>query len=161
MDYTPRERFRLNAIAVAHAVTYAVSVAVLTIVASFVVGVASGGGAVHAKIFLFVIGWLMMGYAVVRIWPSNSSKARTESLKGDGGALRNSGPSSDSTPDSIPEDETETRFQEAVYTLPPGRWLPRPAPSYRVGMEGKIFLGSVLVLATSFVMEVVFGVGAA
>jgi hypothetical protein len=160
MDYSPRERFRLNAIAVAHAVTYALSVAVVTVVGAFVAGVASGGGAVHAKIFLFVVGWLMMGYAVVRIWPSNSSKVRTESLKGDGGALKNPDPSPDTTPDSIPEDETETRFQEAVYSLPPGRWLPRPTPSHRVGMEGKIFLGSVFVLATSLVMEVVFGVGA-
>lgn len=161
MDYPLRERFRLNAIAVAHAVTYALSVAVVALLASFVVGAAAGGGAVHAKIFLFVVGWLMMGYAIVSLWPSNSTKLRTESLKDGGGTLKTSEPSSDSSPDSISEDETETRFQEAVYRLPPGRWLPRPTPSHRVGMEGKIFLGSVFVLLTSFVMEVVFGVGAA
>jgi len=159
MDYTPRERFRLNAIAVAHALMYALAVAAVVIVASLVVGVASGGGAVNAKIFMFVIGWLMMGYAIVRIWPSNSSKLRTDSLKNDGSAVNPPDPNPD--PDSIPEDESETRFQQAVYRLPPGRWLPRPTPSHRVGMEGKIFLGSVFVLVASFVMEFVFGVGVA
>jgi len=159
MDYTPRERFRLNAIAVAHALMYALAVAAVGIFLSLVVGIAIGGGPVAVKTLLFVIGWLMMGYAVVRLWPSNSTKLKMENLSEDDAKM--SHPEPDPSPDSIPADVTETRFQEAVYRLPPGRWLPRPAPSHRVRIEGKLFLGSVLVLLTSFLMETVFGVGVA
>ena len=156
MEYTPRERLRLNAIALTHAVTYALSVAAVAIVASLVVGTAAGD-VVMAKIFLFVVGWLMMGYAIVRLWPANRTKQQAESLTEDDVTVDEIDPS----PDSIPTDDSETRFQQVVYRMPPGRWLPRPVPSHRVGMDGKILLGSVFVLLSSFAMEVVFGVGVA
>jgi hypothetical protein len=159
MDYTPRERFRLNAIAVAHALMYALAVAAVAFFVSLVVGIAIGGGPVEVKTLLFVIGWLMMAYALVRLWPTNPTKVRVEEMDADDANV--SDPEPDSSPDSIPAETTETRFQEAVYRLPPGRWLPRPAPSHRVRVEGKLFLGSVLVLLTSFLMETVLGIGVA
>lgn len=159
MDHQPRDRLRLNAIALTHALTYAALVAVASTAVSFVLGVASGGGAVRAKIFLFVIGWILMAYAVVRLWPSDPDAYR----KKDPSELRNKkvGSATDPTPDSIPAEESHSRFQQTVHQMPPVRWLPRPTPAHRLTTEAKLFLGSVFVLLTSFLMEVVFGVGTA
>lgn len=140
------ERLQLSSIALAHAVTYAIAVAVLTTFGALVLGTASGGGAVHAKIFLFVAGWLLMGYAVVRLWPSDPSDVQ-----------RNSG-SLDPTGETIAESGARTRFQSIVNQLPPVRWLPPPPPSLQLADESKLFLGSLLVLLTSFLMETTFGV---
>lgn len=160
MDYTPRERLRLNAIALTHALTYAISLTVAAILVSFVLGIASGGGIVASKIALFLIGWLLMAYALFRLWPSDASEYRTQDPSEIRQEKANAG-SDDVTPDSIPADSTESRFQQTVYSLPPVRWLPQPSPSHRLGDEVKLFLGSVFVLLSSFLMEVVFGVGVA
>lgn len=158
MDYPARERVRLNAIALTHAIVYAVLVAVVSTLGALVLGVASGGGLVAAKIILFLVGWLLMAYAVFRLWPSDASEYRTQDPSEIRKKKANAG-SKGSTPDSIPAEETQTRFQTIVRQLPPVRWLPHPTPTHRFTTEAKLFIGSVFVLLTSFGMEVVLGVG--
>jgi len=140
------ERLRLCTIALTHALTYALAVTALATFGALVLGLLSGGGVVHSKIFLFVAGWLMMGYAVVRLWPSDPSEVG-----------RKSG-SVDPTGETITESGARTRFQEVVNQLPPVRWLPPPRPSLQLADESKLLLGSLLVLLTSFLMETAFGV---
>lgn len=140
------ERLQLSTIALTHALTYALAVTALATLGALVLGVLSGGGVVHSKIFLFVGGWLLMGYAVVRLWPSDPSEVG-----------RTSG-SVDPTGETIADAGASSRFQSAVNQLPPVRWLPPPPPSLQVADESKLFLGSLLVLLTSFLMETALGV---
>jgi len=140
------ERLQLSAIALTHAVTYALAVAGVATIGSLVFGAASGGGLVHTKIVLFVAGWLVMAYAVVRLWPSDPSDLQEKS-----GSV-------DPTGETIAADAARTRFQELVNQLPPVRWLPPPRPWLQFTDEFKLFLGSLLILLASFLLETVFGV---
>lgn len=146
MDRPLTERLRLNALVLTYAVVYALAVTLLATVATIVLGVATGGGLVRAKILLFVVGWVLMAYAVVRLWPRRPSDVG-----------RGSPSPSDPTSGAIPADGVRTRFQAAVRRLP-ARWLPVPPPERRVTDEGQLFIASLLVLLTSFLMEVVFGI---
>jgi hypothetical protein len=140
------ERLQLSTIALTHALTYALAVTAAVTAGALVLGVLTGGGLVHTKIYLFVAGWIVMAYAVVRLWPSDPSDL-----------LRKSG-SVDPTGNTIAADAARTRFQEIVNELPPVRWLPPPRPWLRLTDESKLFLGSLLILLTSFLMEVLFGI---
>lgn len=140
------ERLRLSAIALTHGLTYALAVAAVATAGALVLGLISGGGLVHTKIFLFVSGWLLMGYAVVRLWPSDPSEVSKRS-----GSV-------DPTGETIGAVDSGTRFQQTVDRLPPVRWLPQPSPGLQLTDGAKLFLGSVMVLLTSFLMETVFGV---
>ena len=130
-------RLETAALVAVDALAYGVAAAALVVVAGLVVGVATGGGLVRAKRLLFLAGFLLMGYATVRLWPRSP-----EDL--DRGAL--------------PADHDQTRFQRAVSALPPLRWLRPPPPHRRFTPPGKLFVGSLLVLAVSYAMEALFGV---
>jgi len=160
MNSPTSERLRLSAIALAHALVYAALFAAASTLVALVLGIASGGGVVRAKAILFLVGWVLMAYAVFKLWPSGASEYRTqnpEEIRREKAAAG----SSDFTPDSIPADEPQSRFQTLAREIPPARWLPRPAPSHRLTNEAKLLLSSVLVLLTSFLMETVLGVGVA
>jgi len=160
MDHPRSERIRLNAIALAHALIYATLVAAVSTVAAVLVGVGSGGGVVRAKILLFLIGWGLMAYAVIKLWPSDASEYRTQNPE-EIRKEKTSAGSNSITPDSIPAEQTQSRLQTIAREIPPARWLPQPTPSHRFTLEAKLFLSSVFVLLTSFLMETVLGVGAA
>lgn len=130
-------RLRGLVLVVVDALVYGVSVAALVLVGALAVGLASGGGLVRAKQLLFLAGFLLMAYATFRLWPSSPA---------------------DLERGAIPADHDRTRFQRAVEALPPLRWLPSPPPHRRFTPAGKLFVGSLVVLATSYVMEAVFGV---
>ncbi|MFC4544299.1 hypothetical protein ACFO5R_20425 [Halosolutus amylolyticus] len=139
------ERFRSLARIWADALTYALAVTAVAAVAALVLSVATGGGLVRTKAFLFVGGWVLLAYATVRLWPTSPEDV------GD--------PQRNRVGESLPETETSTRFQTFVRRLPPMRWIQSPPPEDRMTTQGKLLLGSLLVLLLSFLLETVFGVG--
>ena len=138
-------RLRTIALVWADALGYALLVALLTTVGALVVGIATGGGFVRAKVLLFLSGFLLLGYATIRLWPTSP-----EDLEDETGVRDIAG-------ESISVSE-RTRFQSLVRTVPPVRWLPPPPPARRMTPAGKLFFGSLLVLLTSYLMETAFGV---
>jgi len=155
-DRSVRDRLRLNAIALAHALVYAVTLTATVTLGMVALGIASGGGFVRGKRLLFVAGWVLMAYATVRLWPSKPSDIEM-TRAGDTSGTKDAG-SIDPTGETIPAIQARSRFQRFVYALPPIRWLPIPPYERRFTDEAKVFLASLLVLAASYVMETVFGV---
>lgn len=140
------ERLRTAVLAGVHALTYATTVAVAVLVGSFVVGIATGGGFVRVKTATFLAGLVLMAYATARLWPSSPSDLEPDGTAGVTAA------------GSVPAVHDRTRFQRFVRALPPARWLPAPPPNSRITPEGKLFVGSVLVLLASYLLETRFGV---
>jgi hypothetical protein len=98
-------------------------------------GIATGGGFVRGKVFTFLAGLALVGYATVRLWPTS-----IEDLGGPTISARG------------------TRFEGIVRSLPPLRWIRLPRPPDRVRVATKLFLAGVGALAASLVMEVGLGV---
>ncbi|MEF8937318.1 DUF7555 family protein [Halobacteriaceae archaeon SHR40] len=130
------------AVAATYVFVYALAVALLAIVGAGIAAAATGGGLVRMKVILFVIGWLLMAYATVRLWPSSPDALESDSTP---------------TTETIPEFGSRSRFEAVVYELPPAKWLPVPEPELRTGSETKLFLGSLLVFLSSFLLETIFG----
>ena len=163
---TIRRRARILGLVWIDALTYAGAVTGVTTLLAVAVGIATGGGLVRAKAILFLVGLGMMGYATFRLWPSSpeefETNGGTEASVGNGlggdvpdgfGAEIPDGVESD-----VPEPDEPTKFQVFVRALPPVRWLPQPPPDRKFSAAAKLFLGSVGVLAVSYVMETVFGI---
>lgn len=123
------------------AFVYALAVAIVAGLSSLTVGIATGGGFVRGKLLLFLLGWLILGYATIRLWPRSPGDAqRTPSRE------------------SIPERQDSTTFQSWIQALPPLRWMTPPPPDVRLTVASKLFLSGVLVLLASYLMESVYGV---
>ncbi|WP_114576853.1 hypothetical protein [Saliphagus sp. LR7] len=133
-------RLRAAVVVWVDAVGYAVVVAVVSVAAALAAAVVSGGGLVRGKALLFVVGFVLMGYATIRLWPTSPEDVER------------------GVADSLPSPGERTRFQSLVRALPPLRWLPSPPPGSQLSPAGKLFLGSLLVLLASYLMETVFGV---
>lgn len=146
-DGSAAARLRDTLLAAAHAMTYAVTVAALVGIGAFALGIATGGGFVRVKTILFLAGLGMMAYATARLWPRSPSDVGPDAF--DGVTV------DDRTIPNVPD---RTRFQRVVRALPPSRWLPPTPQSKRVTPAGKLFLGSVLVLLASYLLEARFGV---
>lgn len=143
---------RLLARKLLDAAVYAVAVTVLLFLAGVVAGLVLGGGLVQAKFVLFVGGFLAMAYATFQLRPERPWRTeRTED-----GTLRVT--RTDDRGDPIGADE-DTRFQAALQELPPLSWYSLP-PDERFPAGGKLLLASVVALATSLLMEIVFGIAA-
>lgn len=159
------------------AFTYALALTAIVGVGCFVLGFATGGGAVRAKELLFVAGWLLLAYATVRLWPSSPaevgpgagsesglrSRSRSESGSGSRSGSGSSPEARSATAprprgSAVAERLPSTRFQTFVQTLPPVRWVRPPTPEHRLTPPGKVFVGSLLILSLSFLLETVFGV---
>jgi hypothetical protein len=149
-------------------VTYAMAGAVLAFVAAGVVSFALGHGVPGIKLGLFYVGWLLFGYASIRLFPTSLHK--TQSLPG--GELKTSARlllSGNSEEDEhMPTPTTkeakrnfastdETPFQRFVQKLPPARFVPL-RKSQRFSMGTKTMALSLAILGTSIVMEFVFHV---
>lgn len=121
---------------------------VLALTAAFAAVSAAGALALGARVApgvkygFFVLGWLAFGYGTLLLLPSRPWKdSDDESVFG--------------APD---EDRGDSAFQRAVQWLPPARFRPLE-PDRRLPTGLRIFVASVVVLATSFVLEQAFGVG--
>lgn len=141
---------RLRAVALVwiDALAYAVVVAAAATLGALAVGVASGG-LVRSKAVLFLVGLVLMAYATIRLWPSSPDDFEPSN--------RAVAPH-ERAGLSLPATQTETRFQALVSALPPVRCLRPPPPERRLSPAAKLFLRSVAVLLTSFLMEAAFGV---
>lgn len=128
----PRRRQALDAAAYAVAVTAAVAGV------SGAASLAAGAGLVGVKYGLFAVGILLFGVATFKLRPAPPGSDR----------------------DALPVDgDEESSFQAAVQRLLPDRY--RIPPADRLSDALRLFLASLLVLATSFVMERAFGVAVA
>jgi len=130
-----RRRLSLRARAWLDAFAYALAVAGVVTLCALALGLATGGGVVRGKLFTFVAGWLLVGYATVRLWPTS-----VDDLDGSSVSARG------------------TRLERAVRAVPPVRWIRLPAPPKRARVAAKVFLAGVVTLAGSLVMESAFGV---
>lgn len=114
---------------------YALVLAVVMTAGAVTFGVVTGGEFVRGKFLTFLAGWILVGYATVRLWPKRGGR-EGEVMSG----------------------TRRTRFQRVVRTVPPIRWIRPPPPTDRVGAATKVFLAGVFTLLTSVVMEVLFGI---
>lgn len=117
------------------AVGYALVLTAVVTMAAVALGIATGGGFVRGKFLTFLGGWLLVGYATVRLWPSRGDEPG-ESLSG----------------------TRRTRFQRIVRTVPPIRWVRPPSPTDRLRIAARLFIAGIMTLLVSVVMEVGFGV---
>ncbi|MFC6906079.1 DUF7555 family protein [Halalkalicoccus tibetensis] len=138
-------RLRTAALVCVDAVAYALITTAAAIAVALVVAAATGGGLVRAKTVLFLIGFLLMAYATVRLWPSSPEELREDARD------RQRAIASESAPE-------RTRFQTLVAASPPLRWLPAPPPIRRIDPAGKLFLGSLFILLASYLMETALGI---
>lgn len=131
------------------AVTYAAVVTAGAFGLGLVVGVVTGGGLVHTKVFLFLVGLVTMAYATATLWPSKPPVEGVQAA-GDGDDVHQL--------DAAARAIERSNFQTFVDRVPPVRWLefPPTRPRWPVGV--KLFIASVLILLTSFLMEASFGV---
>jgi hypothetical protein len=136
MDDRPRpEAFRLRQ--ALDALVYAVAFVAALVVLAAVVSVPIGWGWVGVKYALFFVGFFLFGLSTLQLRPTPPWKDEDETV----------------------DERAETGFQAAVQRLPPlGRY--GLAPDERLPPPAKLFVASVLVLLTSFVMETGFGVAA-
>lgn len=145
LDRSPR-RFRQ----VLDALVYAIAVTGVVFVIGSVLSFSLGGGFVGVKFFLFLVGFLLFGYGALQLRPARPWDVQKSD--GDIEIVRNDGMG------EVIGSREETRFQSAVQRIPP---LPQYSipPEERLSPGAKLFIASLVVLLTSFLMEVVFSVG--
>ncbi|WP_411964963.1 hypothetical protein [Haloferax sp. YSMS24] len=137
MEFDPR-RIGIKTI---DAVVYAVVLTGVVFVLTALVSAALGGGLPGAKWLMFFLGFTMLAYASLKLRPKAAWKG------GRGGGLF----SGDDEPVGI--EKLVGGLLDSV--LPPTL---RPEPNERPSSGVKLFLAAVCILATSFVMEVVFAI---
>lgn len=116
------------------AAQYAVGLTVLVSIGSFLLGLLAGNGPWGVVYGLFVVGILAGGYATVLAWPRSPA------------SLENEG-----------RDREETRLQAFLRRFPPASWYPlAPADRYRNWI--RLYLATGLMLAVSYVLNVVVGI---
>jgi hypothetical protein len=117
-------------------VVYAVAVTAVAMVVTGVPSLALGWGLVGVKFALFFVGFGMLGYATFKLRPKPPWK------DDDDPQLRN--------------DREEVGIAGLVVGLIPARF--RLAPDERPSIGAKLFVASVTMLATSYLLESVLGV---
>lgn len=129
-------RLRMALLAATDALTYALVLTVVVVVLSLLVSIATGGRLARANVFLFVTGWLLMAYSTFRLWPSKDTLSDDQPATGR----------------AVPA-EHGSRFQALVRATPPVRWVSVPPPEHRIPQPGQLFIGSIVVLLTSYAFE--------
>lgn len=117
-------------------IVYGFGVTVLVFAVSVVIGWTIVRSWFGVEYTMFLIGWLMLGYSVLRMQRLSSSNRESE-LKA----------SSDSPP----------AFQRSLQQLSPLKTRAL-TPEETLAPEKKLFVGSIFVLVASIVLEVVLGV---
>ncbi|GAB6879889.1 hypothetical protein JCM17823_21630 [Halorubrum gandharaense] len=134
------DRIRVAALVCADAASYVLVVTTGVTLLAVSLSLAAGYGMVGAKTLLFLIGFVLLGYATLKLWPSSIDDVRDE----------RSGR-------SLPAVE-RSRMSRIAARVPPARWLPAPDPTRRLSPSGKLFWTAVAVLAVSLYMEVGLGI---
>lgn len=124
-------------IAVLDVLVYALFLTVGTFVSGLLVSVGTGGGLTRTKHLLFVTGFLTMAYSTIKLWPRSPEEMRQTVEKNNSG--------------KVISDASE---QSALF-----RWMPASPKEKEYSKTTKIFVTSILLFGTSFVMEFVFGIG--
>ncbi len=117
-------------------VAYAVTATAVAVLASGVPSVALGWGLVGVKFALFFVGFALMGFATFKLRP-------TPPWKDDD--------------DPTIENDTEEVGLAAVVS----GWIPEPYrldPAERASVGTKLFVASIAILTTSYLLESVLGV---
>ncbi len=133
------------------ALVYAIVVTGLVFLIGAIVSFALGGGFVGVKYFLFFVGILLFGYGTFSLYPSRRWKVDRSEGNVEIERSTNTG--------EVIGSREETRFQSAVQQVPPLTQYSLP-PQERLSPGAKLFIASLVVLLTSFLMESVFGVSA-
>ncbi len=133
------------------ALVYAVAVTGAVFLVGVLVSFLLGSGLVGVKYFLFFVGFVIFGYATLQLLPA--PPWQVERANGEVEIVRNE------TKGQVIGSRGETSFQARVQRIPPLSHYSIP-PEERLSPAMKLFIASFVVLATSFVMETVFGVGA-
>lgn len=124
-------------------VTYAALTTVVFGALSAVLGVAAGMEPLPGvKYGLFIFGWLALGYGAIVLRPKAAWR--------DGDEEFNLFERSSGKPD--------TKFQRFVQRLPPARFRQIPDDD-RFSDAFRIFFSGIFIMATSIVLEQVFGIG--
>lgn len=137
----PRELLALKLVDVA---TYAVAFVAAISLPLGALELAAFGGLIFTKWALFLFGAAFAMYASFHLRPA-SPKRRA--------AAAGEKPSSDTV-----GGETASRLQRAAAALPPARWTDLTAQE-RVSPHAKLLAGGLAMLATSWAMEFLFGIG--
>lgn len=133
------------------ALVYAVAVTGTAFVLGSVLSFSLGRDLTGVKYLLFFAGLLLFGYSTLQLRPKppwNVEKTSDGTVE----IVRN-----EERGESIGSRE-ETRFQAAIQRVPPLAWYSIP-PEERLSPAVKLFVASLAVLAASYLMEVVLGVG--
>lgn len=137
-------RFSGIVLALTHTAIYAVVLTVLLTAAALVVTAATGGTLVRTKFLLFGAGWILMAYAVIRLWPTSPEEVHSNTNS----TLRS----------GVGEDiEDQPRLQYVLTKYPPVAWLPAPPAQQQLDPRTKLFVASLFVLFASYLLETVFG----
>lgn len=119
---------------------YAVSVTLVIALLSAAVSLPFGNILTGVKWGLFIVGWITVAYGSFQLRPKPPKKRIGNSNSGESGGRE------------------ETWFQAQTQRMPPLRRRSIP-PERRFSRSLKLFISGVVVLATSFLMETVLGVG--
>jgi hypothetical protein len=129
-------RARLFPLQLLDVVVYAVTVTAVAVVVSAVPSFALGWGLVGVKFALFFVGFGMLGYATFKLRPTPPWKNE------DDPRIRN--------------DREEVGIAARATSLIPPRF--RLGPEQRPSIGAKLFVASVTMLVTSYLLESVLGV---
>jgi len=139
-----RDPGELLALKLVDAATYAVAFVAVVTLPLGALELAAFGGLIFTKWALFLFGAAVAMYASFHLRPA-SPKQRA--------ATAGETPSSDTV-----GSESASRLQRAAAALPPARWTGLTAQE-RVSPYAKLLAGGLLMLATSWAMEVLLGIG--
>lgn len=119
-----------------YVVQYAVGLTAVVFVGLSLISLPLGWGFVGVKIGLFVVGVATLGYGTYLAWPSSPEELVDQ--------------------ETI-EAEEKPGFQRFVHGVPPVAWYPlHPDDEYPDWVQ--VYLATLGLFGTSFVMETVFGV---
>lgn len=146
-----------------YAAGYAAGVTLVFGGLSAVVGLFVGLPFVGAKYGLFFVGWLAFGYGTFTLLPRppwRDGNGRGEDGLGESLPSLSSppsGPDPDSPTGTVVGGGDQTRFQAFVASLPPASLVPITVDE-RLATSIHVFVASLAMLLTSFLLEAVFGV---
>lgn len=138
----PRRRWQ-----VFDAVAYAVATAVLAFLSGVLVSLPFGGSWYVVEAVMFVEGWFLFGYGTLKLRPTPPWKQNRGGVRG---TVRKTLALGDGDDDTA--GRADSRVEDLVGRVPGVRER-IPHPDDRLPMGAKLFLASLAVLVSSFLLE--------